>query len=263
MHYPGMAAAAVVGMFLAILVMLEVGRRIGMRHHAKDPENAGKGLGPLEGAVLGLMGLLIAFTFSGAGSRFDARRKLIVQETNAIGTAYLRLALLPAATQPPLREYFRQYLDERLAFYQNVPHDGATLKAAKARTDALQAQIWSQAIEATRQLSGLPNANAVTSLVIQSLNDMIDIVTTRMAALQTHPPRIVYETLVALVLASALLAGYQIAAQKKRTWFHMVGFATIVALSVIIILDYEYPRVGLIRIDPVDQLLVDLRESIR
>ena len=127
----------------------------------------GIGLGPLEGAVLGLMGLLIAFTFSGAGSRFDAKRQLIVEETNIIGTAYLRLALLPAAVQPTLRERFRQYLDARLAFYQNLGKDAAGAHAAKAPADALQVEIWTRAIDATRQLSHEANANAVTSLVIQ------------------------------------------------------------------------------------------------
>ena len=91
---------------------------------------------------------------------------------------------------------------------------------------------------------------------------MIDIVTTRRAALETHPPAIVYGTLVVLVLACALLAGYEIAAQKTRRWFHMIGFAATVAISILIILHYEYPRVGLIRLDPVDQLLIELRDSM-
>src|SRR5262245_57741494 len=91
------------GLFLGMLLLVEVGRRIGLRRIAVDINGAREGLGVVDGAVFGLLGLLVAFTFSGAAARFDLRRDLIVQETNAIGTAYLRLDLLPPAAQPPLR----------------------------------------------------------------------------------------------------------------------------------------------------------------
>lgn len=77
---------------LGVLLSLVIGRRIGARRVAQDAEGAQAGVAAVEGAVLALMGLLIAFTFSGAAARFDARRNLIIEETNAIGTAWLRLA---------------------------------------------------------------------------------------------------------------------------------------------------------------------------
>src|SRR4051812_21510044 len=101
---------------LAVLVilagtwfLLEIGRRYGARRLAEDPEGAKSGAGAIDAAVFGLMGLLIAFTFSGAASRFDARRTQIVDEANCIGTAWLRVDLLPAGVQPLMREKFRQY----------------------------------------------------------------------------------------------------------------------------------------------------------
>src|SRR3974377_1677804 len=115
------AIAGTVGLFIAILVLLEAGRKIGMRDYAKHLENKGIGLDLLQGVVFSLMGLLIAFTFSAAGSRFDKRRYLMVDQTNPIGTAYLRLNLLPAGAQPKLRHSFRQYLDSRLEFYRSLP----------------------------------------------------------------------------------------------------------------------------------------------
>ena len=101
------------GLLLGILAFLEVGRRIGLHRKQVDPEGAGAGLGAIDGAVFGLMGLLIAFTFSGAATRFDARRQLVGQEANDIGTAYLRIDLLPQAAQPALREDFRNYTEAR------------------------------------------------------------------------------------------------------------------------------------------------------
>src|SRR5512147_455234 len=105
------------GLFVGMILLLEFGRRLGRRREGKDEEGARAGLGAVEGAVFALLGLLIAFTFSGAASRFDARRELIVEEANAIGTAYLRLDILPAGAQPALREKFRQYVETRLEVY--------------------------------------------------------------------------------------------------------------------------------------------------
>ena len=102
-----MGVATLVGFFVGMVLLLEVGRRIRLRALAKEGEKPAGGLGVVEGAIFGLMGLVIAFTFSGAASRFDARRQLIVEEANSIGTAYLRIDLLPEATQPPLREMLR------------------------------------------------------------------------------------------------------------------------------------------------------------
>jgi hypothetical protein len=107
-------AAYSLSLSLGMLLLFEVGRRIGLRRRAKAAEGAVAGSGVIEGAVFALFGLLVAFTFSGAAARFDTRRQLIVEETNAIGTAYLRLDLLPADVQPTLRERFRQYLAARL-----------------------------------------------------------------------------------------------------------------------------------------------------
>jgi hypothetical protein len=105
------------GLFLGMLVCLNLGRCIGVRRLARDPDGATAGVGTVEGAVFGLLALLVAFAFSGAAARFETRRQLIIAETNDIGTAYLRLDLLPLPAQPPLRDRFRQYVTARLEVY--------------------------------------------------------------------------------------------------------------------------------------------------
>ena len=114
MDYAALISLLALGLFVGMVLLLELGRRIGVRRIANDPEGAQAGTGAVDGAVFALLGLLIAFTFSGAATRFDERRNLIVQETNDIGTAYLRLDLLPASAQPGLRDLFRRYVDSRL-----------------------------------------------------------------------------------------------------------------------------------------------------
>src|SRR5271170_3899492 len=135
------AAFILVSVFLVCLMVafIECGRRIRLRN---TDANGSKGLGVIDGAVFGLMGLLLAFSFSGAVSRFETRLQLIVQETNAIGTAWLRVDLLPEAAQPEIRSDFRAYLDARLAFYKNLSTDRAKAFNALALSGELQKKIW-------------------------------------------------------------------------------------------------------------------------
>ena len=246
------------GLFLGMLLFLEIGRRVSMRRMKEDTGTAGEGVGAVDGAVFALLGLLIAFTFSGASSRFDTRRQLIVEETNDIGTAYLRLDLLPADLQPALRESFRRYLEARIEVYRKLP-DIAAAKESLAKANELQAQIWRQAVAASRA-EGAPPAAPI--LLLPALNTMIDITTTRTMTTLMHPPTIVFVMLFGLALAASLLAGYGMTGSKVRSRFHMLGFALVMAFAVYVILDIEYPRLGLIRVDAFDQALVDLRESM-
>jgi len=246
------------GLFLGMLLFLEIGRRIAIRRMKEDTGNAGEGVGAVDGAVFALLGLLLAFTFSGASSRFDTRRQLIVEETNDIGTAYLRLDLLPAPLQPPLRDSFRRYLDARIDVYRKLP-DIAAAKESLAKANELQGQIWRQAVAASRA-EGAPAAAPI--LLLPALNAMIDITTTRTMATQMHPPVVVFVMLFGLALVASLLAGYGMTGSKARSRFHMLGFALVMATAVYVILDIEYPRLGLIRVDAFDQALVDLRESM-
>lgn len=247
------------GLFAGMLLLLEVGRRLGQFRIAQDPEGARAGFGAIEGAVLALLGLLLAFTVTGAGSRLDARRNLIVEEANAIGTAYLRLDVLPTALQPALREEFRRYLDARLDAYRKVP-DMAAVNQALGKANALQGTIWRQAIAGVRADGAAPQATAV---LLPALNSMIDITTTRTMAAQFHPPAIVFVMLFVLALLSALLSGYGMAGGKSRSWLHMICFPAVIAITVYVILDLEHPRLGFIRVDDFDQALIDLRNAMK
>jgi hypothetical protein len=245
-------------LFFGMLLFSEVGRRIGIANLARDPEGLAKGTGAAEAAVFGLMGLIMAFTFSGAASRFEDRRHLITAEVNAIGTAYLRIDLLPADSQPEMRGLFRRYADVRSVAYRNMEDQNAT-KAKLAEAEVLQKDIWTKALAACRQREAPAQA---AMLLLPALNEMIDITTTRAIATQNHPPLVVFLLLGALSLVGALLVGYDTSPNKDRSWLHMVVFAAIISLAVFVIVDLEFPRLGLIRIDAADQVLIELRRSM-
>ena len=244
-----------IGLFVGIVIIYLIGWRLRVRHLAAGAERELAGVGVVESAVFALLGLLLAFTFSGAASRFDERRTLIVEEANAIGTAYLRLDVLAPVARDELRANFRDYLDTRLRMYRDLPD----LKAAEkdfARSIQLQQQIWSKAVTATG------GTQPATMLLLPALNTMFDITTTRMMAMQTHPPRIVFVMLAALCLLGALIAGYAMGA-SKRNWIHILAFAGTLAAAFYVTIDLEYPRFGLIRLNDFDQVIIDVRQSMR
>lgn len=253
-HISGFSA---LGLFICLLLAFGIGRYIGIRWlQASEGEHTSSGL--LDGAIFALLGLLIAFTFSGATSRFDHRKEMVIAEANAIGTAYLRLDLLSIETQPLLRDLFRQYLDTRLEVYQKLP-DLKASEAALVRANTLQGEIWSAAVKACEATDSV----LTTSLLLTALNQMFDIATQRtIVALEIHPPKIIFVMLFSLALISAGLAGYTTAGTARHSLTHMVVFAAIIASTVYVILDIEYPRLGKIRIDSVDRVLTELRKSM-
>jgi hypothetical protein len=200
-----------------------------------------------------------SFTFAGAASRFNEKRMLIAEEANRIETAYLRLRLLSQKAQPELQELFRRYVDSRLETYRKLPNiDAAEIEMANSKK--LQEEIWIKAVAATALPNSHPDAG---KLLLPALNSMIDITTTRKMALQTHPPNIIYALLFALGLICSLLAGYRMAIGQHRSWLHILSFAVITVIIVYVIIDVEYPRAGLIRLQAFDQLLVDVREGMK
>lgn len=247
-----------VGLFFAVLLFLELGDRLGKKEAAEDPEGARAGVGAIEGALFGLLGLLLAFSFGGATTRFNTRRAQIVDEANAIGTAWLRLDLAPSAEQPELRNAFRAYVDSRLAVYATLP-DLAAAQAGLVRSGEMQAALWARSIAVAKQ----PGGEAVQRALLPSLNEMFDIATTRTRAAFTHTSPVITGFLVAVVLLSALLAGHGMSASKRRRTSHRLLFAFLTATTMYLIFDLEYPRFGLIRVDADDQVLHDVRESMR
>ena len=253
--FPLFASFFALALGIAVFVLLLVGRRVG-RHRAADPDS-NAGLGAVDGAVFGMLGLLIAFTFSGAASRFDERRALVIQETNDIGTAWMRVDLLADDDQPPMRLLFRKYLDARLATYANTASPDRT-NAANTEALAQQDAIWRLAVPAVER-SG---AATTAMLLLPALNAMFDTAEERRRVTTHHPPLVIYGMLATFAMVGALLAGYGMAKGRELSLIHAFGFALVLATTVYVIIDLEYPRLGFIRVDAADVALVDLRKSM-
>jgi hypothetical protein len=235
----------------------EAGYRIGRRRRLRDGKDAGQGLGPTEGAIFALLGLLIAFTFSSAGSRLDHRRQLIAEEANAISTSYLRLDLLGPELSAPIRPLYRDYLELRSAQSRQTDLDPAR-PGAFDEIGAAHARIW-KAVTAALEERG--NA-ALTMPVLVPLNEMIDIVSTRRMASMLHPPAIVFFALALMSLLASFVAGHASGIGGNRSILHTALFVLAIAGAVYSIIEIEYPRLGFVTIHGADVLLIDLRPQL-
>jgi hypothetical protein len=211
-----------------------------------------------EGAVFALFGLLLAFTFSGAVARWDDHRKLIVEEANDIGVAYLRLDLLPAAAQPALRQDFRNYAVAAEHRFDEVPENPQSIKATE-QAEQLLSQIWSRSVTAAVSPGANPDA---LRLLVPALNNMIDITATRKSSYNLHPPSIIFLLLYVFGGVCAYMAGYSMEPGKHH-WLYTLSLALTVTLTVYTTLEVEYPRRGLIRLTTQNEVFTDLINTMK
>jgi hypothetical protein len=211
-----------------------------------------------EGAVFTLLALLVAFAFSGAYDRFESRKMHIIEEANAVDTAYKRIGLLTPETQEGLRDNFRKYLDGHLQMYKNV----ANFKLLRHQIEdslLLEDQIWNQALAACK----VTNDSSATQLLLPAINSMFDAENTGIEITRIHPPAAIFELLIGLAILSGLLAGYSTADSKSRMSLHILSYITITAFTIFIIINLEFPRLGVIRVDAFDRILTTVRDHMQ
>jgi len=247
-----------IAVFFGMMVCLELGYRVGHRSSTRAAETAHEGVGAIEAAVFALLGLLLGFSFAGGMSRLESKRLLIIEEANAVGTAYLRLDLLPTNERTAMRRLFRDYLDARLRVYSRLP-DRHAAELEMTEAGHIQQEIWTRAVT----ISSADASHNTARLLLPAINAMIDITTARKVAMYTHLPSLIFGLLISVALLSGLLAGYAMAKRRSRSWLHLVLYAAVVSITVYAVLDLEYPRYGLIRLDAADNNLRQLRDSIR
>jgi hypothetical protein len=227
-----------VAILAGLLVALEVGFRIGRRTAGAD---RGGQVGAIEGAILGLLGLLLAFSFAGAGGRFVERQDLVVQEANAIGTAYLRADLLDEPNRSGLRSAVRDYTRHRLELSRRV--QAGISPGDAAEMERLQGRMWSAAA------AGANAKPASLVAVTSAVNDVIDLHSTRLAAANKRLPMLVLGLLIACSALATGAIGYGCGAGGTRRAPLTVPLTALIGVTLWITIDLDYPRRGLLQID--------------
>jgi len=245
------------GLFVALLAGLEVGRWLARRR--AGPETASAESNAADGVVFALLGLMIAFTFTSSAERFDERRKLIIEQANAIGTAWLRVDLLAQPDREPIRRYMQDWVKLYLETVSLPPEeDSSEFKARLTQAQSLQNQAWQAAVAAVDR----SNRPQYAILVLSPINDWIDLTSTRVEMSDRGLPPLVMPTLIALAIAGAVLAGFGMAKQQARNPLHILLFAGTIAFSLYVIIDMSHPRSGLIRLDAADNAMRQLYQSM-
>ncbi len=239
----------------SLAAAVQIGFRAGLEHRKRSAE-APAGLSAMEAAVFGLFGLLLALTFSFVIARADARRQLVVDESNAIGTAYLRCDVLPDPLRAELRGRIRAYVDERLALIEAGGDDGRAEQAAR-RAGELQAEIWSAAARLVREQPGA----VAYAIVLEALNEMIDLQTARDAAMRARLGAAIVFFLGATALAAGIVAGYALGLAGQHHPVATASFVLLTSMVTFIVLDIDRPHQGLFR--PPIGVLLELRDAMR
>lgn len=238
-----------VSLLLLLACSLEAGFRLGRRAAVKRGSPGGSQVGAIQGATLGLLGLLLGFSFAGAASRFMERQDLIVQEANAIGTAYRRADMLDEPHRNALRTELARYVEHRISLLEGL--SSGLSPEAVAEIGRFHDSIWKAAS------AGVAAKPEYAEVVLPPVNDVIDLQTSRVAAGSKHLPPLLIGLLVGCSSLSMIGIGYGCGLSGTRCLM-MTGFLGIlIVASLWMTIDLDHPRVGLIQLN--DGPLLELR----
>jgi hypothetical protein len=237
---------------IAAAITTEGGYRLGVWWQERTVDEKEGPTGMLVGSLLALLAFLLAITMGMASERFDARRKLVLEEANSVGTTYLRAGYLPEPASSNVRHLIRDYVPLRI-----TSSDPAEVRAAMARSVEIQSKLWSIA-------EGLARAtpeSQVLALFIASLNETIDLHETRVTAgLYARVPETI---LILLLLGSVLtmaMVGYNAGLSRRRSPLATVVLIVLMGAVITLVVDLDRPRDGFLEVN--QQPLIDLLQQI-
>jgi hypothetical protein len=243
----------VVSLFL--LALAEAGYRIGYSLHCKDEEAAGGQSGSVQGAVLGLLGLLLGFTFAMAAARLEDRRGLLVSEANSIGTTWLRADFLQEPHKQEVKKLLIRYTQIKVDFFQ-AKSDREALRNSAGEIAQIHTQLWNHSTAAAAA-----SPTPITASFITTLNETIDIDATRKAAIRNQVPGAVWTLLLVLAACGAWASGYSGGTTGIRSSFNQYAFPILIAVVITLITDIAQPRKGFVSINR--EPLTDLLKSMK
>ena len=243
------------GLFLTIVVLvlaaIEGGYRLGSYRHRQSGREKEAPVGAMVGATLGLLAFMLAFTFGMAASRFDTRKQLVLDEANAIGTTYLRAAMLPER-RDEIRTLLRSYVDARL----EAVRPGQVAEEI-LRSEDIQGQLWSAATAI-----GLQHGDSiVVGLFVESLNEVIDLHAKRVTAgLRNRIPGTIWAALLTIATLSLAAMGYHAGLVGTIRSLAILVVAVTFSAVIALIADLDRPQEGTLTVS--QQALIDVRQSM-
>lgn len=234
------------------LVIIEGGYRAGLYMHRNSKQEKPAPVGGMVGAVLALLAFLLAFTFGIAANNFQDKRRVLLEEANAIGTAYLRTDLLAEPRRSAVRDLLREYVDIRLEAVRS-----GNIDEAAVRSEELHVRLWTEAMGGA---ADQPNS-LLTGLFIDALNEVIDLHATRMqVSVRTRIPGTIWVALFIVAVMGLGSMGYQAGLSGSSRSIAAIAVALAFSIVVWLIADLDRAREGMLTVS--QQAMVDLQRSI-
>jgi hypothetical protein len=235
-----------------VLLAIEGGYRLGRFRLTRTEHEKEAPVGAMVASMLGLLAFILAFTFSLAAQRFDTRRQVLLDEANAIGTTYLRAAMLPQHEEE-IRSLLRDYVDIRLSAVQT-----GRLAEGIRQSEELQNRLWVDAVALARDHP----ESIVVGLFVQSLNEVIDLHAKRITAgIRNRVPEVIWIALFAVAVISLGAMGYHAGLVRTSRSLAIVAVGVTFTVVIGLVADLDSPREGFLKVS--QQALVDLRESMK
>lgn len=253
----GLNSLVIAGLLLiSMLAAIEGGYRIGRRTEASAHTATKDHINAIQGSMLGVLALLLAFSFSLSLQRFDNRNAAVVDEANAIGTTFLRAQLLPSSVRGDTRRLLQSYTHLRLRASTVSLDTEAERNVLLTDANQILDALWAGARRAAEE-----DPSPVTSgLFIQSLNETIDAYGRRDAAVRRHVPEVILFLLFGTFGMTSIVLGYAAGAAGHRpslVSYMLIGF---IVLLTFVVIDLDRPRRGLIRVDQTS--LIEVKAAI-
>jgi hypothetical protein len=232
------------GLFLGCILMVVVGKVLRNKFLGHDEQESKGGVNSLLGALFGLWGLLLAFTFGNVSTRFENVRASMVDEANIIRAVIMRLEILPDTVKSGFREDIKKYLQARIDYYTYAEDEG---KFNKSKQDAFDVgkRLWARTVDVSR----MPNYGPTANVMLTLLTSMYDVGTRRDAMLLSGMPSPIAYMLFFIALVISFVGGFTSPVLKMKEWVVITGFIVLACLIIYITLDMARPMRGLIKPD--------------
>ena len=246
----------VILLFVSIFIFYLLGVKISNYKKVHNPESKAGGIGPLEGALLGLLSLLLSFTFGMSASRYDARRSLIVQESNDIGSVISLCDMYPDSTRTLLRRDLKEYVETRISYYNTV--EDKVLNNSIIKSQLISGRAWKRVVFLAEKTPNFTRDNQM----ITAFCKMTDMVTNRDASRLAKVPELIVFLLVVLTIIGAFIVGYGKVA-KKNDWIIIALYSIMTVLTIYTILDLDRPKRGTIKTNVPHEKINELRNAFQ
>lgn len=241
---------------LVVAAALESGFRLGRSVAARSPTDSDDGAGMVIGAVLGLLSFMLAFTFGISAAHFEARRNVILEEANAIGTAYLRTEMIEEQMGRAIADKLRAYTQFRVEAAIAIAENG-NLLTAQVESDKLQREIWADVTAVAKA-----EPTAISGLLVSAVNEVFDVGAKRvMLGTSSMIPKSIWLSLILITIIGIASAGYIAARKSQVRRFLLIGLVLSLSTVMTLIVDLDNPRKGLLKGNqaPMEALLASMQ----